>query len=508
MAMLLATGFLGAPDTLARLGRNPDGLENPSDPDGELPPRDSTARRARARQPSGTSNIAVEGRPGIDPDAGTVGVISQLDTTSLALDPRPRRWVAPAMEILGTNTALAAWNNWVAEVEYARIDEESIWRNLTGDWVWDDNNFEVNQIGHPVQGGLYYSLARANGWGYLGGIAWTTAGSIQWEYFMETEPPSVNDLVTTRMGGAMIGETTWRLAQLVSGESTGERVGWIRETGAFLVNPVYGTNRLLSPSRRSTPARKTVSDLGFRITTGRSVGKGLSRSSGVPGSSPVLQVPLASTSLRLSHGDPFEATTPFDHFSLSVGMSVLRDPVANISLRGQLWHLPEWETENSKTVLGLAQGYDYINSTLYRVASSSMGIESVTEADLGGAGILRMRVQAVGIGLGAASTEYYHNIERDYNYGPGAGWKTGLFWKIPHVGRISGFADRYWIHTQSGAPGDETIDIQSVELVREIWRGLGVGLGWNRYDRHGSYEDFPAVRIANQEFRVLATYGH
>ncbi|HQF56777.1 MAG TPA: DUF3943 domain-containing protein, partial [Fibrobacteria bacterium] len=174
--------------------------------------------------------------------AGATQPASVADSTQS----KPPSWIAPTMQIFGINMAMGSVNRFVRDVEYAKIDRETIWHNLSSEWVWDDNNFEVNQIGHPVQGSLYYSAARANGHGYLMGLAYTTLGSIHWEYFMETEPPALNDLITTRMGGAMIGETTWRLAELLSGESTGERVGWLRKSGAFLVNPMFGMDRLIN----------------------------------------------------------------------------------------------------------------------------------------------------------------------------------------------------------------------------------------------------------------------
>lgn len=178
--------------------------------------------------------------------------------TAKAPDPDSLRRVSyffPMVEIVGANASMGAFNNYVRRQPYAEIDGGTIWRNMTHEWVWDDNNFEVNQIGHPVQGGMYYSIARANGHGYFGGLAYATLGSLQWEYFMETEPPALNDLVTTRMGGTMLGEASWRLSEYLSGESTGETVGWARRAGAYLVNPVFGVDRMLNgtPKRRSSP---------------------------------------------------------------------------------------------------------------------------------------------------------------------------------------------------------------------------------------------------------------
>ena len=458
--------------------------------------------------------VSLAGSDSLSPPPDPISAaLAGTDSSSLQpFAPEPsflRRSSFTAGGILAGNLALAGWNRYVRDADYARIDAETIWNNLAHEWVWDDDNFQVNQIGHPVQGAMYYSLARANGFDYLGGLLWTTAGSVHWEYFMETEPPAINDLVTTSMGGAMLGEMTWRLAEDISGESSGDLGGWARRSAAFLVNPVYGLDRLINgmPRRKLAPKRRSRL-MGLRIVTGKSFGKGLMRTEGdVPASAPEATVPVATTSLRLAHGDPFESKAPFEHFALSVGLSVLSHPVSNVGVRAQVWRLPEMESERSRHSLHFAQNFDYIDGGLYRLAASSIGAEWLGEAELGREWILRSRVQPIFILLGAASTDYYVNVERDYNFGMGPGWKTGFHLGRAGTGSLSAFADRYWIRTQSGADGTEIIDIYSVELVKDIWKGFGIGLSWHRYDRAGYYVEFPDARVSNQEFRALATYS-
>lgn len=433
-------------------------------------------------------------------------LVSQQPSDSVpVLDSIPRpSYFLPVIEIFGANAAMGAYNNYVRRAPYAEIDAETIWNNIAHEWVWDDNNFEVNQIGHPVQGGMYYSIARANGHGYFGGLAYVTLGSLQWEYFMETEPPALNDLATTRMGGAMLGETSWKLAEYVSGESTGETTGWLRKSGAFLLNPVFGIDRLLNgkPARARSGTNHKL--MGLHLSTSRAIGKGLMRSKGTA-NEPVAQVPLASTGIRLVHGDPFEAKKPFDHFSLNMGFSVLTNPVANISLRGQLWKTDLFEAGRSRHILGITQNYDYLNSSIYRLSANSMGLEWMSELRFGDKWRLWGRVQPVFIALGAASTEYYLNVERDYNLGLGGGWKTALSIRKPRFGMVTAFSDRYWIHTQSGAMGDEVIDIHSIEIQKDVYKALGVGVSYHVYDRFGYYDEYPNVSIVNQEFRANVT---
>lgn len=401
---------------------------------------------------------------------------------------------------------MGAFNWSVRDVSYSKVDKDIIGRNLHSEWVWDDNNFEVNQIGHPIQGSVYYSIARANGHGYAGGLVYTALGSIQWEYCMETERPAINDLITTTMGGAMIGETTWRLSELLSGESTGEQVGWLRRTGAYLINPAFGIDRLVNGSPKRSVKQKNAKLLGLRIASGRSLGGNFTKNSGAE-EKPTPRTPIALTNLGLVHGDPFEAETPFDHFTVNLGLSFRTYPVANASITGQLWQTPEYETRFSRHIFVAVQNYDYIHSPIYRISANSLGVEWLSETPFDGGWEFWTHLQPFYTVLGAASTEYYVNVQRDYNLGMGGGWKAGIVLRKEGFGMIRLTSDRYWIHTQSGASGDEIIDIHSGEIEKEIGKGFGIGGAYVVYNRSGYYNSYPHVNILNHEFRILGTYS-
>ena len=72
------------------------------------------------------------------------------------------------------------------------------------------------------------------------------SGSLMWEFFMENEPPSINDMLATTFGGIELGEITYRLSDLfIDNRSSGaERVG--REVLAGVLSPVRAFNRIIS----------------------------------------------------------------------------------------------------------------------------------------------------------------------------------------------------------------------------------------------------------------------
>ena len=82
---------------------------------------------------------------------------------------------------------------------------------------WDDNvhnlrkdkdQWEVNYIGHPYFGSVYYVRARQRGFDRQGALFYGVVMSTIYEYGIEAlfEPASIQDLIFTPVGGAIVGE--------------------------------------------------------------------------------------------------------------------------------------------------------------------------------------------------------------------------------------------------------------------------------------------------------------
>ena len=117
----------------------------------------------------------------------------------------------------------------------ARVTPKTWWHNMEQGWVWDLDDFVVNQVGHPYQGSNYFNTGRANGLSFYESAAVTAFGSATWEYFGETNHASLNDLINTTLGGIALGEMFHRAAWLVRDtRATGSGRMWneIGATGA------------------------------------------------------------------------------------------------------------------------------------------------------------------------------------------------------------------------------------------------------------------------------------
>jgi hypothetical protein len=82
---------------------------------------------------------------------------------------------------------------------------------------WDGDRWEINFFGHGLMGSELYLRARQCQHGFAASIAFTAVSSVIWEYGVEVwnSRPSVNDLLWTPIGGALLGElrfVTWEMA--------------------------------------------------------------------------------------------------------------------------------------------------------------------------------------------------------------------------------------------------------------------------------------------------------
>src|SRR5688572_20061941 len=158
-------------------------------------------------------------------------------------DSEGRSFFIPALEIVAFEFLLNLYDRNYQREDAYRSDLESIKENLGKGWIVDDDPFAMNQFLHPYSGSLFHGFARSSGLTYWEALPFDVGGSLLWEIAGETEAPSINDLISTSIGGSFLGEALFRMAShlLESGEG---KPGVFREVGAALVSPPTGVNRL------------------------------------------------------------------------------------------------------------------------------------------------------------------------------------------------------------------------------------------------------------------------
>lgn len=130
------------------------------------------------------------------------------------------------------------FSNW--EEKYWLHWGSNLRRAYTSPPVWDKDGWGVNYVGHPIQGTWYFNSLRSQNAGFWASSAFTVFHCLFWEYFLEAinEQPSINDMITTPIGGIALGELA-HLATLKlkrGGFTTFEKVL------VTLINPFYVIN--------------------------------------------------------------------------------------------------------------------------------------------------------------------------------------------------------------------------------------------------------------------------
>ena len=89
-----------------------------------------------------------------------------------------------------------AVNYYVRDADFSHVTPQTWWDNITGPWVWDDNNFQTNQFAHPMHGNFYFNSFRSNGYNFCASPGAAFAGPHLWECCGETRPNAPNDMLT------------------------------------------------------------------------------------------------------------------------------------------------------------------------------------------------------------------------------------------------------------------------------------------------------------------------
>lgn len=132
---------------------------------------------------------------------------------------------------------------------------QDAWRNMKRSFfkppVWDDDDWQLNYIGHPIAGSFYYNSLRSQNASVFHSFLFATAQSFIWEYFIEAtaEKPSTQDLIVTPIAGAILGESVHRLT--INMRRNG--FNFFEKVFILVFNPMFVINNGFGP--RFNPVR-------------------------------------------------------------------------------------------------------------------------------------------------------------------------------------------------------------------------------------------------------------
>jgi len=498
-----------------------------------LPAGDPAAVQQTAAGPAPQSAPASTG------EAAPTSVTRQLDTAREpplfalagpnvekgAADPAPLRvlswetgagksYLVPALEVPGFLVLLNVYDR----LAYPNQTEDgkrvysstfsSTWDHLRKQhWVFDQDPFDINQFAHPYQGATMYGLARSSGLNFWESAAYSNVGSFLWKMAGETDPPSINDQITTGSAGSLLGEALFRMSQLVLKDNGASRPDSMHEIGAAIISPPTAFNRYAFGKRFKPLFPSQDPALAWRFQVGSNFNT-ISQSS-------------ANLSFAMSYGLPgkpgYSYRRPMDYFDFQISGQVdKKNPVNDVLLRGMLYGRPYHAGDDYRGIWGLYGSYDYLSQTVFRVSTTALSLGSTGQYWVAPGVALQGTVMG-GVGFGAAGTTPASSGDRDYHYGPSPQALIALRLLFSDRVALDLNARGYYV-AGSGRFINTTnaLDQQGgrVTIFRvksgfnvRVYRRHGVGLQYIESLRNSQYGDQPKREQRDRTVSLVYTFG-
>lgn len=324
-----------------------------------------------------------------------------------------KSYLIPALEVTGFLGMLSVYDR-VAYPNQMQDGKKvysstfsSTWDHLKKqNWVFDQDPFNINQFAHPYQGATMYGLARSSGLGFWESLAYSNAGSFMWKMAGETDPPSINDQITTGNAGSLLGEALFRMAELVLNDGGSKPDVW-HEAGAAIISPPTAFNRTAFGGRYKTIYPSLNPATFWNIQFGTSLNSSTETA--------------ATLNFAMAYGLPgkpgYTYTRPLDYFDFEISSQAKSsNPVNNVMLRGLLYGKDYHAGNDYRGIWGLYGSYDYLSPAVFRVSTTALSLGTTAQYWVA-PGIALQGSLLGGVGFGAAGTTPTAEGDRDYHYG-------------------------------------------------------------------------------------------
>jgi len=462
---------------------------------------DAWTPNARADGDSGARPRSDGTSSGAESDEGVSGPRSDMSRAvrsapSTPISDADKSYLIPAIEIVGYEALLNQYDRNYVDEEVYGTNSHSIHDNLRHGWVVDKDPFTMNQFGHPYSGSLYHGFARSAGLNYWEALAYDFAGSALWEVAGETDPPSLNDQITTSFAGSFLGEALFRTADLVRKGGHGKPTTG-RSVLAGLISPSAAVNRFAFGTRFDAaypdddPATFYWVGFGARRNTTLQDISGLSN----------VKDDSAVAAFALDYGLPgqpgYEYKKPFDYFHFEATATTSENAIPeNIMVRGLLYGKETSSGRDYSGIWGLYGTYDYFSPELFKVSSTALSLGTT------GQYLLSEKWALQGTGLGglgftAAGENDAGAGDREYRYGASPQALLALRLIYGDVAMVGITANDFLIVGSSGSAspsGNENILRTQMSLTVRVYGRHAVGLQFIDSRRDRNYSGIPDPR--------------
>ncbi len=427
---------------------------------------------------------------------------TSVDTLTTELNVEKNYWL-PVVEIVGLNFGIWGYSKYLTSEGWSDINWETIKNNFNTGFRWDADGYLMNQFWHPYHGSNYFNLARSNGLTFWESAPYALGGSLMWEFFMENEAPSYNDIVNTPVTGIILGEISFRVSNLIIDESSDGLERFLREFTSTVIDPMQGFNRLVRGDmwKDGTPNDRSK----FNIIVSSGVHNVFIDNKLNNGKSYI------TLRADLNYGDEFSVADhkkPFDYFTLRTEFNIANDDnIVGIFASGVLWDNKLKFFENSKNIIGIYKEVDININTVYKLSATSVTGQIINKIPISSNTSMQNYFGMSAILMGGTNSQYSIEYGKDYNIGPGVSAKIGAAIKFKDFGEIYTNYKRYWIHTLSGADSEQFVSLLNIGVNHYLFDNTSLGLDYLLYERYGEYKYFPDIKNANSALRIYIKYN-
>ena len=465
------------------------------------------------------------------------------------------------VEDLSINALVLGYDHFVQHREWTDITHDVLKENLTGGWVWDNDSFSGNQFAHPFHGSMFYNVAREHGLSYGTSLLYPLAGSLTWELFCETNKPALNDLLSTGIGGAALGEVTHRISDNFFDNTKRGPQRVVREIVGSLLNPVRGFHRIISGEMfRVNPfnAGKEEEPMPYTFQIGTGYRYIYDREPVHPRVNSRYYDNIPFLDFRFNYGSHFnhldEGKSPraYDFFNIYalVNFSPDNPTVGELDIKGRIGsiqrQLPHWKLD-----LGFYQNIKYIDHYSKEGNEDPGNLAIISEAASFGVGLFFERpfippfgkkgkgatlthdLMLSAVPLGGSTADYYPF--RRYNFGTGTslryrfnftlnqGFSVGNDFYFMELFILKGVTpEKLAIYTSDehryakeveeginawGDKGEHSIFQNRFYLQFHLCRDLLLTFQHEFYLRRGTYRYYPSITSKSHEWKFGVSYA-
>lgn len=381
----------------------------------------------------------------------------------------PRFWGA-VLDVTAINAATVLINVSSGK-DFAQISPSSWAHNIDDGLAWDNNKLQVNQLGHPFHGSAYFNGARASGYGFWASAPFAVAGSLMWEFLGETHRPSTNDVLSTSLGGIILGETMRQLAvRVLDDEDTGVSRA-LREAAVALFNPGLGLHRLSRGEAWHTRPADGLDPAPLRFRTDLGA-----RRISVNGALRATAQPVVT--LQWEAGDAFarERSGPFDAFAFRAELSGYgTSPVSAMEVRAPLATRASGAA-SARSLWTVHTRYLYEAMPGLQHSEAEFGVAAGRRtAVLGGELDAMLSAGVLPLAAIAPARPLVTTVRRSYDYAIGASVRAslGLRRHRRELGRLE--YQREFLHVLDGAAASHDVSTFTADLRMPLVHGLALG---------------------------------